>query len=227
MQSELSEYEKEIAAELAARPSSPAFWRAISQVLSYIFHPLFIPVYVTAYLLYVHPYAFAGFPPSLKLFRLLSVFINTGLIPGFAVFLMWRLKLIDSMKLRTTKERIIPYAAAIIFYFWAWLVFSRLPDSPEAFVSFLQGSFFGVCGAWIININSKVSMHTTAMGGMLCFFLLFSFQDDQASGLYLSLAILIAGMVGTARLMISDHTRFQIIQGYVVGALGMLVAWLI
>lgn len=225
MQPEVSEYEKEIAAELAARPSSPAPLKAFSHFISYLFHPLFIPLYVTAYLLYLHPYAFAGFPPALKLFRLLSVFINTGLIPGFAVFLMWRLKLISSMKLTTTKERIIPYAAAIIFYFWAWLVFSRLPDSPEAFVAFLQGSFFGVCGAWIININSKVSMHTTAMGGMVAFFILFSFNDDQASGLFLSLAVLIAGLVGTARLMISDHTRFQIIQGYVVGALGMLVAW--
>ncbi|MBC7848659.1 MAG: hypothetical protein H7Y31_02930 [Chitinophagaceae bacterium] len=211
--------------ELVEREKQSPFVETLAQIVSYVFHPLFITTYVTAFLLYIHPYVFAGFDPSLKLFRLFSILLNTTFIPGFAVFLMWRLRLIDSMHLKTTRERIIPYAAAIIFYFWAWLVFKRLPDSPAIFVQFLQGSFFGVCGAWIININSKVSMHTTAMGGLVTFFIIFSMTDDDASGLYLSLAILIAGLVASARLIVSDHTRFQIVQGVIVGALAQLVAW--
>lgn len=207
--------------------SVPSWLKAIAHLLSYLFHPLFITTYVTAFLLYLHPFVFAGYGADLKLFRLLSVLLNTTLIPGFAVFLMWRLKLISSMQLRTSKERIIPYAAAIIFYFWAWLVMSRLPDSPPVFVNFLQGSFFGVCAAWILNINSKVSMHTTAMGGLICFFLLFSFSDEQASGLVLAVVFLAAGLTGTARLLVSDHTRFQIIQGFIAGAIAQLLAWAI
>ncbi len=211
--------------ELPEIVRQPAIIRIFAHVISYTFHPLFITAYVSAYLLYLHPYVFAGFDYSLKLFRLLSVVLSTVIIPGFAVFLMWRLKLIKSMLLATSKERIIPYAATIIFYFWPWMVFNRLPGSPEIFVTFLQGSFFGVCGAWIININSKVSMHTTAMGGMVMFFLLFSFNDENASGLYLSLAILIAGLVATSRFIVSDHTKFQIVQGFIVGALAQLIAW--
>ncbi len=211
--------------ELLEKEIQPAYIRVPAHIISYLFHPLFITSYVSAYLIYVHPYLFAGFDNSLKLFRLLTVALSTAVIPGFAVFLMWRLKLIQSMQLATSKERIIPYAAAIIFYFWPWLVLKQLPGSPEIFINFLQGSFFGVCGAWIININSKVSMHTTAMGGMLTFFLIFSFTDENASGLYLSIVVLIAGMVATARLIVSDHTRFQIIQGFIVGMLAQLIAW--
>lgn len=203
----------------------PKLLTFLGKFISLLFHPLFIPVYVTLYLLFVHPYLFAGFPFLVKLQRAASVFFNMTFIPGFAVFLMWQLKLIDSLQLRTPKERIIPYASAIIFYFWGWYAMSRQPDNPEAFISFLQGAFFGVCGAWIININSKISMHTTAMGGLIAFMLLFSFTDDHASGLYLSIAILIAGLVGTARFLVSDHTRLEINQGYIVGALGMLMAW--
>ena len=129
------------------------------------------------------------------------------------------------MLLDTTKERIIPYAAAVIFYFWPWLVLKQLHGTPMVFVDFIQGSFFAISGAWIININSKISMHTTAMGGLVTFFLLFSFNDDQANGFYLSLAILVAGMVATARFIVSDHTKFQIIQGFIVGALAQLLAW--
>lgn len=199
--------------------------RFLAHGISYIMHPLFIPVYVTAFLLYIHPYLFAGFAPLLKLQRLGSVFINMTFIPGFAVFLMARLKLIDSMYLKTNRERIIPYAAAIIFYFWGWYVLSRQQDSPAAFVDFLQGAFFGVCGAWIININSKISMHTTAMGGLVAFMTLFSFQDETTSGLYLAVSVLLAGWVGMARLMVSDHSRLEINQGYIIGILAQLVAW--
>ena len=207
------------------REKQPLFIRVLAHIISFVFHPLFITAYVSAYLIYIHPYIFAGFNAPLKLFRFLTVAVSTVMIPGFAVFLMWRLKLIQSMQLSTSRERIIPYAAAIIFYFWPWMVFNRLPGSPEVFVNFLQGSFFGICGAWIMNINSKISMHTTAMGGMVCFFLLFSFADDQTSGLYLSLSILIAGMVATTRLIVSDHTNFQLVQGFAVGVLAQLIAW--
>ncbi len=209
------------------KPRMAAGWRIPAQVLSYLFHPIFIPVYVTAYLLYIHPYLFAGFEPLLKLQRLVTVFFNMTFIPGFAVFLMYQLKLIPSMYLRTTKERLIPYAAAIIFYFWGWYVLSRQPDSPPEFINFLQGCFFGVCGAWIININSKISMHTTALSGMLVFSFLFSYSDDAASMVFPVVAVLITGLVTTARNIVSDHSRLEIVQGLVVGALAMVVAWMI
>lgn len=212
---------------ILSRSEQGAIPRIFAHIVSYTFHPLFISTYITAFLLYGHGYVFAGFNPSLKLYRLLSIFLNHALIPGFAVFLMWRLKLIASMQLRTSKERIIPFAATIIFYFWGWNVMSRIPENPAVFVNFLQGAFFGVCGAWIININSKISIHTTAMGGAITFFLIFYFNDSHASGLYLSIVFLIAGLVGTARLIVSDHTRFQIIQGYVVGMITQGLAWMI
>lgn len=193
--------------------------------ISFIFHPLFIPSFVTAFLLWEHPNLFAGFQPLLKIQRLVTVFFNTAFIPGFGVFLMWRLKLVPSMQLRTAKDRIIPYASAIIFYFWAWYVLSRQHDSPEVFVDFLQGTFFGVCGAWIININSKISMHTTAMGGMICFFIILALKDTELSPLYPALAIIIGGLVGTARLFVSDHSKLEINQGYIIGALTMLLAF--
>src|ERR1700754_2339722 len=101
------------------RPAQPAPIRVIGHLLSYIFHPLFIPTYVTAFLLYLDPYAFAGMSDKFKTFRLLSVLVNTAFIPAFSVFLMWRLKLIQSIFMRTVKERVIPYAASMIFYFWA------------------------------------------------------------------------------------------------------------
>ena len=68
-------------------------------------------------------------------------------------------------------------------------------------------------------------MHTTAMGGMVAFFIVMLLKDNEVSPLYLALAFLTAGLVGTARLMVSDHSRLEINQGYIIGALTMLLAF--
>lgn len=195
-----------------------------AHIISYIFHPLFIPAYITAFLVYIHPYAFAGLPDNLKLLRVLLVFFNTGFIPAFSVFLMWRLRLIQSMYLKTQKERIIPYAASMIFYFWAWYVVRKMPDNPDYFISFMMGSFLSVCASWFLNIYAKVSMHATAMGGMVLFFLLRAFAEYEITGLYFSVAILMAGLVCTSRLLVSSHSAREIYIGFFAGALCQLIA---
>jgi len=212
---------------IALRPKQPAPVRVAAHLISYVFHPLFIPTYVTAFLLFIDPYSFAGVPARLKIFRLISVFFTTGFLPGFAVFLMWRLALIQSMLLRTQKDRIIPYATAMIFYFWCWYVFHNQHDNPQSSMNFLLGAFLGVCAAWFLNIVNKISMHAIGVGGMAMFFLLQAFGQQDVTGVYFSFAILIAGLVCTARLIVSDHTQGEIYFGFVAGALCQVIAlWL-
>jgi len=199
--------------------------RFFAQFFSYLFHPLFISSYVMGFLLFFHPSAFMGFEHRLKVLRFLHVFIFNALFPAFAVFLLWRLHFIRSIHLRTVKERIIPYMIAMIFYWWSWNVFKNLSDSPPAAIHFLLGAFLAICGAWMCNIYFKISMHAIAVGGAVMFFFLFSFTDNYASGLYLSVAMLVAGIVCTARFIVSDHTPFQIWSGLFIGLLAQWIAW--
>jgi hypothetical protein len=213
---------------LTARPQSgnfPPLIRFLAHLISYLFHPQFITTYVMGFLLFVHPAAFTGMDQKLKVLRFLHVLIFNALFPTFTVFLLWRLKFIQSMHLRTVKERIIPYIIAMIFYWWTWNVFKNLGDMPPAVVNFSLGAFLALCGAWMCNIYFKISMHATATGGALMFFFLYSFVDNYASGLYLSVALLITGLVCTARLVNRDHTAFEIYIGLFVGMLAQWVAW--
>lgn len=202
----------------------PSVIRFLAHLFSIVFHPLFITTYVTAYLIFIHPYAFAADSDALRWFRLARVVFNTTFIPLFAVFLMWRLGLIESLFLRTGKERIIPYVAAMICYFWAWLVTRNLGDSPAYFVHFMLGTFLAICLAFIMNIYIKVSMHTIAMGGAVVFFLLQAFSETDTTGIYLSISLLVAGLVGTSRLIVSDHRPVEIYLGYIAGGVCQLVA---
>ena len=199
--------------------------RFVAQLIAYLFHPLFITSYVMAFLIFFHPYAFTGFAHRIKVFRFLNIALCDALFPAFAVFLLWRLGFIKSMHLRTEKERIIPYIIAMIFYWWTWNVYKNLPDSPAISIHFLLGAFLALCGGWICNIYFKISMHGIAVGGALMFFILFSFTDGYASGLYLSIAVLAAGLVATARLLTGDHKPFEVYAGLFIGLLAQYIAW--
>ena len=202
---------------LEEKPKFSKIIRVAGHFLSWIFHPLLIPLYVTIFLSYIHPYAFVALSERGKIFKLIFVFVNTALFPGIAVFLMWRLKFTQSIFLRTQKERIIPYAAAMIFYFWTWYVSRSLQDSEKVFTGFLLGSFLTVIAAWMANIYFKISMHAMAIGGMAFFILWVSFSGDGTSGLYPSIILLIAGMVCTSRMIVSDHRPVEIYAGLLIG----------
>jgi len=198
--------------------------KAFGHFISYVFHPLFIPTYVTCFLLFVHPLVFAGYSDRMKVFRLAHIVLSTFFIPSFAVFLMWRLKLvITSLQMKTQQERIIPLVITMTMYFWSWYVFKNV-DSPDEIQIFLLGAFLSICGAWMLNIPMRVSLHATAMGSVLTFFFILAFRDPAFNGLYLSLAILIAGLVCTARFMVSNHTAYEIYLGFFAGVLCQLIA---
>jgi hypothetical protein len=199
--------------------------RALAHFFSIVFHPLFISAYVMAFIIFVHPSAFAAIDHKQKVLRLITVIFCNTFLPLFAVFLLWRLQLIKSPLLQNERERIGPYLIAMIFYFWTWYLFRHLPPAPPLAVHFLLGAFLAVCGAWICNIYFKISMHAIALGGAAMFFCLFSLSDQYGSGLYIGVALLATGLVCTSRLLLSQHTAFQVWSGVFVGVLAQYIAW--
>ena len=89
--------------------TQPKVVKYVAHLLSYVLHPLFIPTYFFLFLMQVLPFEFVGISEWQLKMRLFSVAWLTAFFPAFAVFLLWRLKLSDSIFLRTQKERIIPY----------------------------------------------------------------------------------------------------------------------
>jgi len=201
---------------------SPAL-RFLGHFLSFVFHPLFIPSYITAFVVYVHPYAFAGASDKLKLFRFLSVFFATCFLPMFSVFLLRQLKFIGSVYLRTQKDRIIPYIICMTYYFWAWYVSRNLHESPEL-TAMLLSTFLASIVGLMANIYFKISMHGLAAGTLLVFFIWLAFSGSIHIGDWLSLAVVITGLICTARFLASDHMPFEIYAGLLGGAICQLIA---
>jgi hypothetical protein len=208
--------------------ASTGLQRVIGHFISIVFHPLFIPGYITAFLLYLHPFAFAGENDWYKGIKLLSVMISTAFFPAFTVLLLKLLGFANSVTLNTKKERIIPIIASMIYYFWIFYVSKNQPDNPPELVEMLCAVFISSIIALTANNFIKISLHTIAMGILASFFIYIAWNSLVPMGLPLAIALFIAGLVGTARFMASDHSQGELVWGYISGAISMVIAvWVI
>jgi len=203
----------------------PLALRIPAHFISYLFHPLFIPAYTIAFLLYFHPTYFTGFSEYDKMKLLLMTALNTIFYPAFSVLLMKGLGFIRSVFLPTQKERIAPYLSAMIFYFWtAWVFFKFDPQPGTAIPSFMTGVFLTTVAALLQNIYYKVSMHAMGVGGLTGFFLVIMNSNSMLMTWPLGIALLIAGLVCTSRLLVSDHHPREIYLGLLTGMLCQFIA---
>src|SRR5687767_4673539 len=126
---------------LPETPHQPAWVRMLANFFSYVFHPLFIPLYLTYFIITIRSYEFGGLDEWGKLRRLLQVFINCTFLPLVTVLLLRALKFIDSVFLKTQKDRILPYIICMIFYFWNWYVFKNNYRDEKDLISISMAVF--------------------------------------------------------------------------------------
>ncbi len=195
-----------------------------AQFFSYIFHPAFVPIYVIAFLVYVHPSYFSGFSAKAKLQTIFIATFNLVFFPLLSVLLLKAVGFIDSIFLRSRKDRIIPYMASGIFFFWAYTVFKKQEMYPPIMASFILGIFLAASAALIANIYFKISMHAIGMGGWLGIFWVIANENSMLMTWPIALALLLTGIICTARLIVSDHSQKDIYMGLFVGFLCQLVA---
>jgi hypothetical protein len=206
-----------------AEPSFHPVLRSAAKFVSVVFHPLFIPVYIGWFFVYV----LRLFPEQdewHKTLLLIQFLVNYTILPLVTLLLAKGLGFIDSIYLKTQKDRIIPYIATGIFYFWVWYVF-RNQKFPDALVMFSLAVFLASSIGLILNIYFKVSMHALSMGIMLTLMMILAFHSSGNFGFYLACSFLVAGLVCTARLMNSDHSGFEVYAGLFVGIICQLIAW--
>lgn len=211
--------------QTADRNEQPMYLKIPAHLFSVIFHPLFIPLYVIGFLIYFHPSYFSGFGIYEKNKILFITALNTVFFPALSVLLMKGLGFIQSVMLHKQQDRIGPYLAAMIFYFWAaWVFFKFEPQLSPVLPSFMTGIVITTVVALIANIYFKISMHAMAAGGMLGIFIVIMHTNSMLMTWPLCLALLIAGIVCSSRLLVSDHQPADIYRGLLAGFLCQLAA---
>lgn len=222
----LSEKNRQPATPLESALRFPMIIRWGAHLFSFIFHPLFIPLIATWFLAYIQPGYFTGISPHNKFLVMLQVGFNTIFYPALTILLLKALGFIKSIFLKTQRERIVPYIASNIFYFWMFLVFKNQPEIPVILTAFMFGVFLASSAGLLANIYFKVSMHALGAGalcGLILIIIFFGFS--YANFLMSMLVFIITGLVCTSRMIVSDHKPIEIYSGLIIGVLCQLIAY--
>lgn len=204
---------------------------------------MLVPTYALLILMFANPYAFGVHSPGDKkaLLLLLYVFTTTALIPGIGIAIMKPLGFVRSLESPDRQERIGPYIITGVFYLWLYQNLKSSGQAPPPYQACVLGATIALFGAFFINIFTKVSAHATGMGGLVGMLVLLSVEWPGSTlgiGLFgelleisqvavLCLGVLVAGCVGTARLVLRAHVPQEVWQGYAVGLGAMWLAWLV
>lgn len=199
--------------------------RVPAKIISYLFHPLFMPLVMAIVVSFLDKTGFAGLAAPQRNQLFYNIALNTIFFPLISTLLLKALGFIESIQMHTAKDRIIPLIATMAFYFWCYLIMKNLPFTPLLLKVLMLGSFWGIIVVFIANIFIKISMHTAAAGGALGLVIVLMMISQINLIFPLLLALLVGGIIGTARMVLQAHRPGEVWLGYFAGVLVQLAAY--
>ena len=114
------------------------------------------------------------------------------------------------------ERRMVPYVISILCYFFCVYIMDMLhiPHFMGTIVSAAL-SIQIVCA--LINVWWKISTHTSAIGGVAGALFVFGEFFGFNPVWWLCLVMILAGVLGTSRMILRQHSLSQVVAGFVVG----------
>ncbi len=191
----------------------------MAKFISTMLSPLLTPTYSTLMALSISPKLLDVTGDRFKL--LLIIFALTCIFPMITIAVLHNFKVIKDKRLISRKERLIPYITGTIYYGVAvfHVIYSH---EPTWLVMFFAGGALACLISTIVNFWWKISAHMAGIGGLLA--LLWQIDAMELEIIsrpwmvaYILIAIILSGLLGSARLLLKRHTLPQVIAGFLNG----------
>ena len=185
-----------------------------ASILSAIFSPFWTP-FIGFVLLFYFTYL-SIMPSPYKTTVLSLVFCFTILLPVIGIFCYQKVNGWSIKELGERKKRFIPYLFTIISYVGGLLTMYRI-RFPRYMSGILLAALICMLLCTLINTKWKISTHTASIGMMVGGLLSYSFlfQFNPIGPLYIF--ILLSGLLGSARIIVHQHTLNEVVGGFFVG----------
>ena len=186
-----------------------------ARIMSIIFTPFYLPI-VGLIALFIFSYM-SLLPMMYKLVMLAMVYLLTVVAPSLLIHLYRLCQGWTSHELGRKERRLVPYIISIVCYFacFFWMEYRNTPRVISIIVV-VALTIQMVCA--LINIWWKISTHTAAIGGvaggLISYSIAFSFNPLW----WLCFVLILAGAVGTARMILRQHSLSQVVGGFLIGA---------
>lgn len=185
-----------------------------ARVVSAIFTPFSIP-FLAFLILFIFSYL-RIMPLQYKLIVLGVVYCFTILMPTLTIFIFRKINGFSPQDLTERKHRFVPFILTITSYVFCLLMMHRL-NIPWYMTGIILASLIMMVICIVVNLRWKLSEHMAGsgaiIGGVVAFSALFGYNPLN----WLCLFILIAGVLGTARIILQHHTLGEVIGGFVAG----------
>ena len=191
--------------------------KRIAKILSIVFHPLFVPFYMLLILLNINSFFAMMIPVKAKILLISLVFLTTILIPLLIIFLLYRLKIVKSFYLESKEERIYPLLTVAVLYYLSYYMLKSFSVS-FIFSYYMLGSTFLTVLAMIISFYRKISLHMIGIGGIFGLLMGLSLNLKIDLTYFVIAAIILAGLLGFARIQSNSHKPSEIYSGFLMGA---------
>lgn len=190
--------------------------RLIAKVISIILHPLFMPAYGILILFYISGTFLTYLPGLVKRIVFIIIIVNTIILPLSVVPFFISQKIIKSIHMETTRERIIPLTMNSIFFYLGFYLLNKL-QVPDLIKMYVFASFSVVVVTLLISLKWKISIHMIGIGGLTGAIISISWHlGVDMKAIWMGL-MLFGGLIGFARLELNKHTPAQVYSGFFTG----------
>lgn len=188
--------------------------RRLARVISALFTPFTIP-FVAFLILFIFSYL-RIMPLAYKLTVLGLVYVSTIMLPTLGIYLFQRLNKLTPTEMAERKRRYVPFLLTIASYVACFVLMRRL-HIPWYMTGIILAALLMMIISVVVNHWWKLSEHTegtgAVVGGLVAFSALFGYNPVW----WLCVFILVAGIVGTARIILGHHTVGEVLGGFAVG----------
>lgn len=166
-------------------------------------------------------------PVGDRVAALMVVFGITCILPIVFIALLHNFKVIKDKRLDERAERSIPYVFAILCYVAAFFYLDHI-HAPQWFSAFMAGGALACAVSFVVNLKWKISAHMAGMVGVVT--LLFELHNptNRLEAFDLSwilwISVLLAGVLGSSRMVLGRHTLGQVLAGAVNGVVCVKLA---
>lgn len=185
-----------------------------ARIISMVFTPFYLPI-LGLIVLFTLSYM-SIFPWVYKLQVLILAYLFTILIPTFMIHLYRRYQGWSLLELGRRERRMVPYVISIICYFACVYVMQRL-HMPHFMGSIIMAALLLQITCALINVWWKISTHTAAIGGVGGALFAFAEYFNFNPVWWLCLVFIIAGLLGSSRMILRQHSLRQVVAGFWVG----------
>ncbi|NLX66725.1 MAG: hypothetical protein GXZ19_08175 [Bacteroidales bacterium] len=199
--------------------------KSIAHLISTIFQPLMMPIYGVM-LLFVYTYFGVTYLQQFWLI-LTPVALFSFAIPAILILMLYKMGVVSDLSLKKRHERIYPYLITLISYS-VMIFFYYKMRMPTWFLMIMASSVAIMVLAILITLRWKISAHMFGIGGVIGTAMSVSYFVEHSNPYFMFMGLfIIAGLVGTSRLILKRHTLGQVIAGFLLGfVLSFIFVWI-